>query len=171
MEDELTAGVQEFLDHWRALPRDGLVPHLRAYLDRVVAHLQPSVVMLDVVSAARLEVRLFGTRLADLTGEEITKRNVLDIYPPELRTDVGTACVSIVSHPCGQLSKRAIRTSGGMLVAASSIALPLLIDRPVVGCVVAYTELHEPVDTDETMAMVQRITARRWIDIGAGVPD
>lgn len=165
-----SAGVQEFLDHWRSLPRVGLVPHIRDYLDRVVAALQPNVLILDVVSDARLEVRLFGTRLADLTGQEITRTNVLESYPPELRADVGGACLTMVKHPCGQISKRAIRTSGGSLVAASSIALPILVDRQIPGAVVAYTELHETIDLDGLMVMVQRISDRQWIDIGAGIP-
>lgn len=168
--DRLPPGVQEFLDHWRSFPRTGLVPHIRAYLDRVVAHLQPNVLMLDVVSAERLEVRLFGTRLADITGMEITKTNALENYPEPLRAEVGKSCVTMVSHPCGQLTNRSIRTSGGSVIAATSIALPLLVDRPVLGCIVAFTAYRDAIDTDSRMMMVQSITAREWIDIGAGVP-
>jgi hypothetical protein len=168
--DRLSAGVQEFLDHWRSLPRVGLVPHIRDYLDRAVAHLQPNVLLLDVVSASQLEVRLVGTRLVDLTGREITRTNVLENYPKDLRAAVGKACLTIVNHPCGQVSKRAIRTSGGSLVSASSIALPLKIDRAVPGGIVAYTELHAPIDDDGVMMMVQRITDREWVDIGGGIP-
>ncbi|MBM3513819.1 MAG: PAS domain-containing protein [Alphaproteobacteria bacterium] len=168
--DGYSAGAQEFLDHWRSLPRVGLVPHIRDYLDRVAAPLQPNVLILDVVSESRLEVRLFGTRLADLTGQEITRTNVLENYPEELRAEVGLACVTMVKRPCGQVSTRAIRTSGGSLVAGSSIALPILVDRQIPGAVVAYTELRDTIDADGLMIMVQMISNRQWVDIGAGVP-
>jgi len=170
MAEDLSPSVAEFLDHWRSLPKVGLIPPVRDFLANVRAHLQPNTVLLDVVSASQLDVRLFGTRLLDLTGQELTKTNALDNYPENLRTDVGRACLTMVTFPCGQLSKRAIRTSGGMLLQGYSIALPVLVDRDIAGCVAAYTELTDAIATDETMVMVQRISDRKWLDIGAGVP-
>lgn len=170
MEEELTPGIAEFIERWRSLPRVGLVPHVRDYLARVAAHLQPNTLLLDVVSATRLDVRLMGTKLLDTTGQELTKTNVLDIYPENLRADVGRACLTMVTFPCGQLSRRAVRTSGGMMLAGRSIALPVMVDRDVPGCIAAYTELYDAISTDETMVMVQRISDLKWVDIGAGVP-
>jgi len=170
MEERLTADVQRFFEHWKALPRTGKLPHVRDYLDRVQATLQPNVLLLDVKGEADIRVRLIGTRLVDLTGHELTKTNALEIYAPELRAEVGRSCVTMVKHPCGQLSKRTVKTSGGMLLAASSIALPLLVDGALLGCLAAFTEMHDPVATDETMTVIQRISHRAWIDIGFGVP-
>ncbi|MCB2106808.1 MAG: PAS domain-containing protein [Rhodobacteraceae bacterium] len=170
MKDRLAPDVQRFFDHWKSLPRDGKLPRVRDYLDRVKADLQPNVLLLDVVSATEVYVRLIGTRLVDLTGRELTRTNSLDIYAPDLRVEVGRSCVTMVTHPCGQISKRTVKTSGGMLLAASSIALPLGVDGNLLGCLAAFTEMHDPVATDETMTVIQRLTDRHWIDIGYGIP-
>ncbi|MDX2223250.1 MAG: PAS domain-containing protein [Rhodospirillaceae bacterium] len=170
MEERLTPGVRGFFEYWKSLPRTGLLPHVRDYLDHARPDLQPNVLMLDVHSAGEINVRLIGTRLVDLTGRELTRTNALDIYAPELRAEVGKSCVTMVQRPCGQLSKRTVKSSGGMLLAASSIALPVQVDTPILGCLATFTEMHDPVATDETMIVVQRIGDRRWIDIGAGIP-
>jgi len=59
--------ANEFLAHWRALPRDSFVPSLSAFLDRPHPRFSPWLFILDVVSEENLPVRLFGTRMADVT--------------------------------------------------------------------------------------------------------
>lgn len=146
------------------------MPTLAAFLNAPHPELQPFVIILDVLSAHHVLVRLTGTGLVQLVGRELTKTNSLDIYAPRLKKRVGASCVAMVAQPCGQVTERLISTSGGLIHAATSVALPIAVKGDHLGSLVAYTNSREPVATGDSMITIHEILATEWIDIGAGVP-
>lgn len=146
------------------------MPSLQDFLGAALPDLQPFVILLDVLSAAEVNIRLMGMGLVHLAGRELTKTNSLDIYAPHLRARVGEACMTMISRPCGQITERMVNTAAGLVVPATSVALPLKTKSGRV-CLAAYTNTREPVATGDSMIVVQEILSREWIDIGAGVPD
>jgi hypothetical protein len=167
----LSAAVEKFISYWRSLPRQGLVPDLSTLLNDVQPDLQPFLTVLDVLSPNTVQVRLLGTGLVRLLGRELTKTNSIDIYAPHLRARVGRACTTMVSLPCGQVTERLITTRGGLIMAATSAALPVRVKSDQLGALVAYTATREPVATSDAMTLVNEILATEWVDIGAGVPN
>lgn len=164
-----SAAVRKFITHWQSLKTEGLLPRLQDFLAAPHPELQPFVILLDVISAADIHVRLLGTGLVQLTGRELTKTNSLDIYAAHLKKRVGEACVKMITQPCGQITERLINTAGGLLVPATSVALPLAT-KAGPPCLAAYTNTREPVAAGDSMIVVHDILSSEWIDIGAGVP-
>jgi hypothetical protein len=67
------------------------------------------------------------------------------------------------------MTERLVNTAGGLMVPATSVALPLLC-KSGLGCLVAYTNTRDPVSAGDSMIIVNEIVSSEWIDIGAGVP-
>ncbi|MBL8642523.1 MAG: PAS domain-containing protein [Rhodospirillaceae bacterium] len=162
--------IQRFIAHWRSLLKDGLVPTLTEFLNHPLPDLQPYVILLDVVSETEIPVRLLGTGLVQLTGREFTKTNALEIYAPHLRKRVGQTCMTIVRHPCGQITERLMNTAGGVTVATTGIALPLSTKSGAVNCIAAYNAPREPVAAGDSAIVISDIIMSEWVDIGAGLP-
>jgi len=164
-----SAAVQKFISHWRFLQNGRIMPDLQDFLGEPLPELQPFVILLDVVSVTEVNIRLMGTGLVQLTGRELTRTNSLDIYAPHLKKSVGVACMTMHTHPCGQISERMVNTASGLVMPATSVALPLTTKKGA-GCLAAYTNTREPVATGDSMIVVHDIMSREWIDIGAGTP-
>lgn len=161
--------IQKFISHWLSLKKDGLVPSIQEFLDRPHPELQPFIALLDVMSEDVVNIRLMGTGIVQLTGRELTKTNVLEIYTPQLRKKVGRACMAMVTKPCGQMTERLVNTASGLVVPATTATLPVLC-KSGLGCLAAFTNTRESVATGDTMSVVEDILSTEWIDIGAGVP-
>ncbi|PHX99520.1 MAG: hypothetical protein CK529_08690 [Rhodospirillaceae bacterium] len=73
-------------------------------LDRAEPKLQPAVALVDVEPPETLTVRLFGTKREAAFGQNITRANTLDFYPPNLRAAVFARAMCVVAHPVGWLT-------------------------------------------------------------------
>lgn len=162
--------IQKFIAHWRSLIKDGLAPSLQDFLGLPNPLFQPFVVLLDVVSSTEVNIRLMGTGVVQLTGQELTKTNSLDMYAPHLRQQAGRNCVAMVKQPCGEMSERLVTKAGGLMTPVSRVALPLVC-KTGQGCLVAFIDARESVGEGQSMSVVHEIRSSEWIDIGAGVPD
>jgi hypothetical protein len=164
------AASQKFFDHWKRLISSGVMPSLHDFLGVPNPELQPNVIILDVLSESDVRIRLMGTAIVQLIGRELTKTNSLDVYADHLRPVVGRACMTMVAQPCGQFTRRMVNTAGGLLMPASSVALPLA-NKSGTGCIAAFTHTNDPVTAGDSMIVIHDIVSSHWIDIGAGVPD
>lgn len=164
-----TTAIQEFIGHWQSLCKGELVPALADFLETPAPTLQPNVILVDVVADDRLHVRLIGTGLVELIGRELTKTDALDLYAAPLRQRALETCQKMVRQPCGQLSERLTTTARGLIVPATTVALPLRT-RTGINCLAGYTAAREAVDVGDSVFSIKEITAAEWIDIGAGVP-
>lgn len=168
---EARAVADSFLAHWESLPKDGLMPHLRAYLDCPLPELQPNVAIVDVSPEIGFRTRLVGTGRVKLYERDLTNEDPSQMFSDEARPVVTMLAKATVSHPCGNRGSQTIITSSGRTRLGVTVALPLAVDTPDAGCFVHFQHLAEPLDFDETAVQITRVEEYDWIDIGAGVPD
>lgn len=166
--------IRDFLAHWFKLRIAGPVPLLSDYLDRVVPRLQPFVMISDVGGPTAMRVRLMGTGLVAMLGQDATGGTIDQYYAPQIRDAVALAVEHVVRRPAGYLCVRTVRTVGGLVLSSPSICLPLHNPRFAGATIVSYTHVDRALAdlaTREQFDPVQDLRVTHWIDIGAGVPD
>lgn len=168
---EARAAADSFLSHWRSLPMNGLMPHLRAYLDHPLPALQPNVAIVDVLPEGGFRARLVGTGRVKLYQRDLTNQDPIAAFSDEAKPVIAMLAKATVSHPCGNRGSQTILTSSGRTRLGLTMALPLAVDDPNMRCFVHFQHLAEPLDFDETAVKIARIVEHVWIDLGAGVPD
>lgn len=162
-----------FWSYWNSLPKHGLVPHLRDYLDNAPPALQPRVALLDVTSASDMRVRLAGTIVTEFVGE-ITGSDVQDVYQGEARRVTIESAWTSVNHPCGYSIVRTVISKNGNQFNPRALALPLKTDTVGSKTVASFNltpERYEPELTESVVPPLLTHPTPTWIDIGAGVPD
>ena len=173
--DQLTDAYEiadSFLAHWRALPKEGLIPHLRSYLDNPQPALQPHVAIIDVLPGGELKARLVGTERVALYDRNMTDKNPLaEVFSDEAKPVVAMLAKHTVGHPCGNRGQQTIETSKGRELRGVTMTLPLGVDNPDARCFVHFQHLAEPLEVQEVALQILRIDYYEWIDIGSGVPD
>jgi len=163
--------VAEFIDHWASLPKEGLVPLLRDYLDRPIPKFQPHVTIVDVFPDGSMKPRLIGTARADLYGMQVGEIQSSQAYVPELRAPIRETAHLCVAHPCGFCSIRVIKTGMDLTLEAAAVVLPLKLESTDLGCFVHYQSILGTDDYEESKHMVIGIKDPHWVDLGAGTPD
>lgn len=166
--------VAAFWSYWNSLPKNGRIPHLRDYLDRVPPDLQPSVVIGDFYSPDRHELRLIGTMMADAMGRDDPSPDFRSIYSAGLQRRALGITWAAANHPCGFAAKRPVRSRGGRTVTVAGVALPLTTDRPGCKTMLNFSNLTPIFDSfasDDHVQNVESHSAPIWLDIGCGVPE
>jgi hypothetical protein len=72
--------LDKFFEHWKSIPKSGLVPNLSDYLDRPNPKLQPWTIIIDFEDKS-FPTRLFGTALVELVGSDLTNTDHLALFP------------------------------------------------------------------------------------------
>lgn len=168
---ECGSGFLRFWDHWCALPKAGLIPQLKDYLDNVEPKVQPGIVIMDFMPSGKMAVRLAGTGIVEVFGE-ITNATADDIYQPSVKVAAFKQGWAAASHPCGFTIKRTFKDVAGRQGSARAFILPVetTSDRKTV---VSYNGIPTFGGDDINDEIIQAIVGfedLRWIDIGAGVP-
>jgi hypothetical protein len=162
--------LEEFLRHWRAIPRTGLVPRLRDFLDRPNPATQPWTLIFDIMAGDRLPTRLFGSMLVNLVGADLTGTDHLALFPAPQRADFMARHRRLVMQPCGMQSTARAATLKGRNLEMESMALPLMRDDGS-ACVARTIRVISVVGQgDRMVSVVPSPPQPRWIDIGAGMP-
>jgi hypothetical protein len=167
--------ILDFFETWEDLPRqDGsLVPRLSDYFDHAPVALQPNVTIVDVYTTTHLVVRLFGTGLESSSGLAPTTHDLMTLYSPDVQALAQRLVWHTVWHPTGYVCTRRVRTKAGRIVDCPAIGLPILTDDPKTKCFITYASIssaREALDARDSFTVVQDITFKHWIDIGAGEP-
>jgi hypothetical protein len=168
----VSADILAFAEHWRSTRKDKLVPSLSDYLDSQPFAHQRDTAIVDVIAPGQMRFRLFGTGLNDLSGDELTGRDVLSHFHPSARAEAERISWAAVTTPCGYLLSRKMRR-GVFAVTATGIGLPLRHQQSGRLCIVGFTShistRTEVVDSDEE-AFVNEVKLIQWIDIGERTP-
>lgn len=162
-----------FYHAWLGLRRGALVPSLRDYLDAPPFRLQPFVAILDIHSPEFITVRLFGTALTAIAGQEFTKKDLSPIYAAQELGRAGEIVWDAVTHPAGYICVRTVRTGHGLVLDCDCISLPLVVDAGAPKCLVTFVRFPQQTPRTpkpEMTGVVTRIRFVDWIDIGAGKP-
>jgi len=166
------ADILAFAEHWRITGKDNLVPSLADYLDRRPFAHQSDTAIVDVVAPGQMRFRLFGTGLNDLSGDELTGRDVLAHFHPTARAEAERIAWAAVTTPCGYLVSRTMRR-GPFEITASGIGLPLKHPQSGRNCIVGFTShisTRTEVVTSVAEAFVTELRLIQWIDVGQGTP-
>jgi len=168
----MQADIRAFVDHWRSARTDAHVPALPDYLDLPPFAHQCSTAIVDVAAPGQMRFRLFGTRLNELSGDELTGHDVLSKFHPSARAEAERITWAAVTTPCGYLLSRRMRR-GPFAVTASGVGLPLRHPSSERYCIVGFTsDISARTELSDSLeeGFVTGIELIQWIDIGAGEP-
>jgi hypothetical protein len=158
---------------WQALRGDRLLPR-RADLDPAhFAGYLPHVGLFEVHGPELTVCRLAGTSFQRSLGFELTGRNVVHIYAPDLRVAAGYRFFMMATQPCAAMLELPLRFASGAPNPHEILLLPLEPKHaeapPLLLVAVAATD----VVTWQNTAILPHLQASPtfcFIDIGAGVP-
>jgi len=157
-------------DRWIAL-RSGKIPSLQEFLSNPDPKLQPSTVLVDVVSPEMLRIRLFATELVKVAGIELTGANLLDFAgSSETAAELWKTTHLITDHPCGLWSHKLASTASGRHVTIEEVSFPVVPFSGGAPCLASGIALVKALEYRDTVFRLERYTDACWIDIGFGVP-
>lgn len=162
--------LDQFLDHWRSIPKSGPVPRLSDYLDHPHPATQPWTLIIDI-EEKHFPTRLFGTGLANMIDVDLTGTDHLLMFPVWQHEDSLRRHKLLVTHPCGMYSKAHAQTRKGMMAEIVGLALPLLRDGGG-KCVARIIRVTKSLGYSDQLAKITSVAPEiRWLDLGYGVPD
>jgi hypothetical protein len=166
--------LEVFFQAWLDLRRPGvLLARLSDYLDRPPYKLQPFVSILDLHGPDKVVVRLFGTALGAVAGQDFTKKPIEPIYPAQDLARAGAIAWASVVHPAGYVCVRKVRSAQGLALSCDCICLPLAAEDSAPKCLITFlrfpNQSPQPPPANAT-AVVTAFKFINWIDLGAGTP-
>ncbi|MBC8452199.1 MAG: PAS domain-containing protein [Rhodospirillaceae bacterium] len=163
-----------FADYWASLPKVEFVPMRSSFDPCDVPAILSTFVIHEFRDPDVVHVRLLGTELADRYGFDITGTNYLDTVHPDRKDKVWRALSHIVEHPCGMLVYIEGVRESGMVEVSESVGFPFRDDAGDIGQVIYQNNLCDAEsywDYRNDQRKASRAIRRRYIDIGAGIPD
>ena len=163
-----------FARYWLLLDAVDLIPNRAHFIPESIPGLLAHLGIHELISPEFIRLRLVGTAVVDDYGQEITGRNYLDFVEEERRAKASRAIHLICEQPCGMLVHLRSTTVSGNSLTRESIAFPMRSDNGVANlvyyCSGTAREREAFVDEPDEL-QVMGILQRRFVDIGAGVPD
>ncbi|HEY4344801.1 MAG TPA: PAS domain-containing protein [Parvibaculum sp.] len=160
---------------WRDLPREGLIPMRSSFRPERAARLLANILLLDINPAPPVttRIRLVGGALRNLAGFDMTGHDYLDLVPD--RPYQAAHLRSCVRHPCATWSAAPVIYERGYNSLIEITHFPLTDDATGghVGLVLMFeigSDLPEYKQTGRPLEIRPAI-AKKFINIGAGVPD
>ena len=158
-----------FLRHWSELPKTGLIPHSRAFLDAAPAALMPYVMIQELMPEGLL-VRFYGTGLEKRWQHDLTGRFFAEHYPQPARERLRSNVSHLVSHPCGMHQMNGSTSSAGRKMLSELVVLPLAVDAGRPHRVVGFSQPMETLNVHEHGAQFVQTAVCEWFGIGDGTP-
>ena len=163
---------QVFFEHWRSLRKGNGLPLLKDFLAHPHPQLQPQIVIKDILPTKSIRVRLHGTRLVDLAGEDLTGRDLLEYADtPKMADELWGFQKTVADHPVGLSVLKNTVTSSDRRVTFEEVSLPA---EPFPGgppCVIGSVVLMEDIKETDVVSHLLAYSAPLWIDLGWGTPD
>jgi hypothetical protein len=169
-----TEACRFVLGYWASL-RGGRLRPRRAEIDpgALARHL-PNVGMFEVRSTELTYCRLAGSAFRLSLGFELTGRNVVHLYAPELHRAAGFRFQSIATRPCAAAVVLELKFSSGLENPHEVLLLPLEADDPQAPpMILVGMSAIEAVAWQNTAVLPQLRPSStfRFVDIGAGIPE
>lgn len=168
------ASAASFADYWESLPKQDLVPSRHDFDPGRQGAILSTFIIHELVSPEVVRIRLVGTRHRDGFGADVTGRNYLDFVEPQRRAKAARAIRLVCEHPCGMLVRLVTTSETGRFNHNESLALPMRDDDGRARLVYYqsnWTPLAEYRDSSTDKLAIIGVARRRFIDLGAGVPD
>lgn len=168
-----TEACRFIVEYWRSLRGARLRPRNGEIDPAVLTRYLPHVALFEVRTPDNTYCRLAGTSVRLSLGLELTGKNVVHLYAPELHRAAGYRFWSMAMHPCGALFEMPLRFATGVDAPHEVVLLPLEPDKAgAPPLLLVGAAGRNPVNW-ENMAVLPQLTASptfRFVDIGAGVP-
>lgn len=163
-----------FARYWLLLDAVDLIPNRAHFIPESIPGLLAHLGIHELISPEFIRLRLVGTAVVDDYGQEITGRNYLDFVDQERRSKASRALHLVCEQPCAMFAHlRSTTVSGGSLT-RESIAFPMRNEAGIANLVYFCSTPAQERETyfDERDELkVANVLDRRFIDIGAGIPD
>ncbi len=163
----------EFATYWKGLPKKGLVPDRVDFLPTDIPHLLPHLTIHELLSTDFIQLRLVGTAIENVYGQNMTGKNYLDFIPPSGRVQTSKAIHLSCEHPVAMVFHTKSTTKKGTLLERQSIAFPMRSGegppRLIYFCTI--TTNPRPYADQQREQLVINDVSISFIDIGAGIPD
>lgn len=161
--------------HWAGLPKeDGLLPRRADLRPEQVPGLLPNMVMFDCVDRDHFRIRLAGTAVVNRYGRDPTGDNYLDYVSPQYRNISAAALWLMQAQPCGMWGLSQQDYANGQSIRSEAIGFPLLGapgDPMILLFQQVAVEKPDLLDTRREELLDHYVVDRKFIDIGAGVPE
>ncbi|MEQ9643746.1 MAG: PAS domain-containing protein [Alphaproteobacteria bacterium] len=159
-------------DRWRSA---ALLPSRADMRLEHISALLANVSLLEVRGPDEAVVRLAGTRICEIFGQELKGTNYLDLVPPEVRLLRAQRLQYMIHQPCGAILHGTYSARSGMAFRVEQVALPI---RPVASNAapqlisVAALLPGQPRPTNVPESELGRLPETfRFLDVGAGLPN
>jgi hypothetical protein len=166
--------ARELIGHWTQIRRGNLVPLEEDIDPRELVRLFPWLTIADLSEPETATIEVAGAAVTRRFATDIRKANWIDFMPPAMRRPAAMARDLLITVPCGIYYRYQLSDSGGPLLAAETVAVPLRTrESPRPNAVVALTHdlLHRspvPLVSGEGRKMDE--FHAEFVDIGAGAP-
>jgi len=168
-----TEACRSIAEYWLSLRGERLRPRNGEIDPAALARHLPHVALFEVRAPGLTVCRLAGTSIRLSLGFELTGKNVVHLYGPELHRAAGYRFWSMGNHPCGAVFEMPLRFSTGAEAPHELVILPLEPDRPEGAPLLLVGAAAFAAVNWENKAMLPQLQASpgfRFVDIGAGIP-
>ena len=168
-----TAPCRAILDHWRGLRGTRLRPARGEIDPAMLARALQHAGIFEVRSPVLTVCQIAGTMFRKSLGFELTGRNVIHLYAPELHRAAGYRFFMMATHPCAATLELPLRFSSGERNLHEIVLLPLAPDGPdaLPTLLVGVSALDSVYWKNEAILPQPKATPSfRFVDIGAGIP-
>jgi len=172
-----TAMSAEFEAHWRALPKDGLVPKRGMFLPEKAARFLRHLVLCDAHLGAKPEIvmRLIGSEFESRVYRNVKGEDYLQFLPKIYRQGAIDSVREIVGRPCGLWQVMPLQYARGIACNVEITIFPLKAENSGPCQLLILSQFQDVLATH--LSIADKISSAdtavefEYIDVGAGVPD
>jgi hypothetical protein len=164
----------EFEAMWRALPKDGAVPHRCDFNPARAAPLLRYIMLIEMRfdETPSFPVRLVGSTVVEKIQRDLRGHDYLEFMPPEYHAGVTESARLMLNHPCGLWQITQLHFERGFAQSFEVTAFPLL-GEPSPFCLallVPRDEFVRPLAPGNRLMLAETAKEFAFLDLGAGAP-
>lgn len=163
-----------FAEYWFSLPKQDLIPSRGDFDPAALAEILPYILANEIVSPEMIVQRLIGTKVVEDLGFDSTGKNYLDLVAPARRLKASLAMRLMADHPCGMHARVLVETAAGRNLVSDATGFPMRDNDGRANLVYLLshaTPMAEYRDAGADPFKAIDVSSRKYIDIGAGIPD
>jgi hypothetical protein len=163
-----------FLEAWQRWRGHELMPSADQVIPEELGKTINNLSILEAHSQDRITVRLQGAATIEVTGQDLTGKELSSILPKETWSQARDRCWNYVTVPCGAIVDLTYVRASGATFPTRRLMLPVLPKSPeepkrIYVATEAYGERTKPYEPPPSpVGMVEQFT---YVDIGCGAPE
>jgi hypothetical protein len=165
-----SAECYAFVEFWKSLRGDALMPTTEDFLDRMSPRFVRASYLVDVL-ADRTVIRFQGTELNERWGLDATGQDLSMGRSKTMQARMVALLEVLAAQPCAYVCRSAYVTSRARPIETAIVCLPLAVKPGRAPRTVSFTTEVVALDDGEVAWNRFDMLEHGWLDIGAGVPD